>query len=49
MEDLWDRSGKTRHGYIDPDEMAREVVEEALQPYRKIKKFQNPGMYETAK
>src|SRR3990167_454580 len=33
VEDLWDRSGKTRGGYIEPCEMADEMVTEALLPF----------------
>lgn len=33
VEDVWDRSGKTRHGYVDTSETASDMVDEALQPY----------------
>jgi hypothetical protein len=32
-DDLYSRSGKTRYGYVDPNEEAWEMFEEALQPF----------------
>lgn len=50
VEELWARSGETRHGYSSPDEMAVEMVEEALKPYEdKIQEYSNIGMAEGAK
>ncbi|HWQ95947.1 MAG TPA: hypothetical protein VN368_01105 [Candidatus Methylomirabilis sp.] len=33
VEDVWDNSGGTRHGYVDPNELASEMFEEAIEPY----------------
>jgi len=33
VQDCWDRSGRTRHGYTEPSEAAVELVEEELQPF----------------
>ncbi len=33
VEDVWDRSGRTRHGYTSPAQAAVEVFEEALEPF----------------
>lgn len=33
VEDVWDRSGRTRHGYTEPAQAAGEVFEEALEPF----------------
>lgn len=33
VEDFWDRSGSTREGYIEPYEMADEMIEEALSSF----------------
>ena len=33
VEELWDRSGTSRHGYSSPEEMAVEMMEEELEPY----------------
>lgn len=33
VEDVWDNSGSTRDGYVDPNELASEMFEEALEPY----------------
>ena len=37
VEDLWHNSGPTRYGYIDPSELAFEMLEEAISPY--VEKF----------
>ncbi|MGM0411591.1 MAG: hypothetical protein ACQEQF_12625 [Bacillota bacterium] len=37
VEDLWDSSGSTRYGYVEPGERAYEMVEEVIQPLVKIK------------
>ena len=34
VEDVWDRSGSTRHGYVDSGDAAWEMFEEALQPFQ---------------
>ncbi len=34
VEDVWDRSGTKRDGYVDSGEAAWEMFEEALQPFR---------------
>jgi len=33
VHDLWDRSGPTTYGYISPEEMAAEMMEEKLDPF----------------
>ena len=33
VEELWDRSGRTRHGYVEPNEMASEMIDEVLEPF----------------
>lgn len=41
VEDLWDRSGPSSHGYSSPDEMAVQMFEEAIHPHEEeIKKYQ---------
>lgn len=48
-EEVWDRSGKTRHGYIDPSEAADELFEETLEPYiEELNKYMNLSMDEQA-
>jgi hypothetical protein len=47
VQDCWDRSGKTRHGYTEPSEAACELVEEELQPfYDQAARYQELGMAE---
>ncbi len=33
VEELWDRSGSSRFGYVSPEDMAVEMMEEELEPY----------------
>ncbi len=50
VEELWDRSGPSRDGYSSPDEMAYEMIEEVLFPYKEqVKKYQDIGMSHQAK
>jgi len=45
IEEAWDHSGSTRHGYVDPGEAADEMFEEALEPYvADLKKYQKLQM-----
>lgn len=50
VEDLWHNSGPTRYGYIDPNELAFEMVEEAISPYvEKFRKYLSNSKWEEAK
>jgi hypothetical protein len=50
VQELWDRSGPKRHGYSSPEDMAVEMVEEALKPYEdKVKQYREIGMLEQSK
>jgi hypothetical protein len=50
VEELWDRSGPKSHGYSSPEDMAVEMVEEALKPYEdKVKQYREIGMLEQSK
>jgi len=45
VEEVWDRAGPTRHGYVDPGEAADEMIEEVIDPYlEELKKYQELGM-----
>lgn len=49
VEEVWDRSGQKRHGYIDPGDMAFQMFEEALEPHlERLRKSQKLGMAEDA-
>ncbi len=49
VEDVWNRSGKTREGYIDPGEMAYIIFEERLEMFcSEIEKYQALSMWEEA-
>lgn len=45
VEEVWDRAGSTRHGYVDPGEAADQMIHEVIEPYLKeLKKLQALGM-----
>ncbi len=45
VEDVWDRSGSTRDGYVDPGDMAFQMFEDTLEPYLdELKKYQKLSM-----
>ena len=47
VQDCWDRSGKSGHGYTEPSEAAVELMEEELQPfYDQAKRYRELGMAE---
>ena len=49
VEDVWDRSGRTRHGYTDPGQAAVDVFEEALEPFvAKMREYLKLEMYPQA-
>ena len=50
VEELWDQSGSTRYGYVDPYEHAWEMFEEQLEPFiDQMEKYLNLSMYTEAK
>ena len=50
VEDVWNNSGSTRYGYVDPNELAFEMFEEVLEPYiDDLRKCQKLSMDEKAK
>lgn len=50
VEEVWDRSGRTRNGYVEPTEMACQMFEEALEPFvEEMKKYQKLSMFVEAK
>lgn len=45
VEEVWDRAGPTRHGYVDPGEAADQMVDEIVEPYLdRLKRFHALGM-----
>ncbi|MFQ5858570.1 MAG: hypothetical protein ACE5LU_23470 [Anaerolineae bacterium] len=45
VEEVWDRAGPTRHGYVHPGEAADAMIQEVLDPYlEELKKYQSLGM-----
>lgn len=50
VEELWNRSGKTRHGYVDPADEAYEMFEEVIKPFiDEMKRYQKMGLNKEAK
>ena len=42
VEELWDRSGRTLQGYVDPQEESWVMIEEVLRPHvARIRQYQN--------
>ena len=35
VEEVWDRAGQTRYGYVEPGEAAAQMIEEVLEPFLK--------------
>jgi hypothetical protein len=49
VEDIWDRAGAKRNGYVDPGDAAWEVIEEALKPFRdEVDKYKQLSMLQEA-
>ena len=45
VEDVWDRAGPTRYGYVEPGEAADGMIKEIIEPYlEELKKYQRLGM-----
>jgi len=50
VEEIWDSSGTTRHGYVDPVDKAWEMFENAIEPYLdELKKCRNLKLNKEAK
>ena len=50
VHDLWDQSGSTRDGYVDPVDLSWEMFEEQLEPFvDQMKKYLRLLMYPEAK
>ena len=46
VEDLWDRSGSNRDGYVDPGDEACNMVDEVIEPYiEEMKRYRVLRMY----
>ena len=49
VEDVWDRSGRNRYGYVEPSEAASEMFDEALRPFRdEVGKYEKLSMLREA-
>ncbi len=45
VEEIWDRAGESRHGYVSPGKAAGEMVDEIINPYlEELGKYQTLGM-----
>ena len=50
VEDVWDRSGSTKHGYVDPGDAAWQMFEDALEPFQdQVEKYMQLSMDQEAK
>jgi hypothetical protein len=49
VEDVWDRAGSKRGGYVDPGDAGWEMFEEALEPFRgEVAKYKQLSMHKEA-
>jgi hypothetical protein len=49
VEDVWDRAGRTRYGYVEPQEAAYEMAGEVIGPYiADIERYHRLGMRQEA-
>ena len=45
VEEVWDRAGRTRHGYVEPGEAADQMIEGVLAPFLKdLTRYQKLGL-----
>ena len=45
VEEVWDRAGETRYGYVEPGEAADQMVEEVLEPWlEELGRYQKLGL-----
>ena len=50
VEDLWDSSGGTSYGYVEPHERAFEMIEETIEPFiNEMKKYKQTEMFQEEK
>jgi hypothetical protein len=44
-EEVWDRAGNTRYGYVETSEAAEQMMEEVLEPYlEEMRKYHKTGL-----
>jgi len=49
VEEVWDRSGRTRDGYVEPQDAANDMAQEVIEPYlADITRYQRLGMRQEA-
>lgn len=45
VEEVWDRAGETRYGYVDPSEAAFQMIDEVIEPLlEELSKYQKLGL-----
>jgi hypothetical protein len=50
VREVWDRAGATRHGYIEPQEVASEMIEQVIEPFwQEMHKYAQMGFHAQAK
>lgn len=50
VEKVWDQSGRTRYGYVEPTEKACEIFEETVEPFiEELRRYKKLSMDEEAK
>jgi hypothetical protein len=50
VEEVWDRAGPTRHGYVEPEEASSEMIEQVVEPFlQEMTKYAQMGLHAQAK
>ncbi len=50
VEEVWNRAGRTRYGYVEPVEVAEEMMQKVLEPYlEEMKRYQQLDMHDAAR
>ena len=50
VEEVWDRAGPKRHGYVEPQEVATEMIEQVIEPFlQEMRKYAQMGLHAQAK
>jgi len=50
VEEVWNRAGRTRYGYVEPVEVAEEMMQKVLEPYlEEMKRYQRLDMHDAAR
>jgi hypothetical protein len=50
VEEVWDRAGPTRHGYVEPQDASSEMVKQVIEPFmQEMRRYAQMGLHAQAK